>query len=256
MYINKTLKYVLPHLRQERVSLPFNFKLKNDPLNKLKQNQQIKLSNINIMLNNSSLPDNIKELQKILFFLLNNVYINEYGIDNQSSESFKIAEVTDENIYRIPENQENLDIEKYKEFLKFMIRKLHKNNKEYVNNNGEILTAHYVDGATEEDKTEMEKIRHKYDLNFIGGLSLIDHKLNKSKNPYPIFYEDLLKKTRDKPYEEGETELNITPIQNQTSEEFIGTIDKRILGLEKCKEEDTDRSEYYSYELDRENKKI
>ena len=61
-------------------------------LKDLKAKQKIKLDEIKARLSN--LPDNIEELQKLLKPLLNNVYINEYGENIQSTLPFNIEETT------------------------------------------------------------------------------------------------------------------------------------------------------------------
>ena len=120
----------------------------------------------------------ISDLQKKLYPLLGNIIVN--GQNVESIGKFNIADTTTDNIYKIPENQANLDKDNYKTFLEFMIRELQKNNSDYKNNTGEILTAHYVDTATEQDKQEIDEIKQKYNKLFLLKLkSKIDKKNNK-----------------------------------------------------------------------------
>ena len=86
-----------------------------------------------------SVPD-IKTLQQALYPLLGNIVVKGEGIQEQ----FNIADTTDENIYKIPEDTPNLDKTKYAEFLQFMFNELTNNNEEFSQNKGEIVTAHYL----------------------------------------------------------------------------------------------------------------
>ena len=107
-------------------------------------------------------------LQALLKKLLGN--INVKGKDKPIGK-FNISDAKNENIYKINEAKQDLDKEKYKQFLIFMIIELKQNNEEYENNTGEILTAHYVVNATEIDKQEIAKIKEKYHQLYLSKLT-------------------------------------------------------------------------------------
>ena len=65
-----------------------------------------------------NLPTNIKDLQSILKSLLNNIQITG---KTSTTKPFNIADTTDNNIYKINET-DDLDVENYMNFLKFMIQ--------------------------------------------------------------------------------------------------------------------------------------
>ena len=221
-------------------------------LEDLKKKQNYYLKDLYSKLSN--LPDNIEELQKLLKPLLNNVYINEYGENIQSTLPFNIEKTTkgQTNIYNIKPDTPNLDTDKYIQFLKCMIKELHKNNTDFANNNGDILTAHYLDGIDETDKSEIDKIKQNYEELY---------KLNtyKSKHTYPIWETDLLPKSSTVIYDESEKDINNKNISTISDNDFIDVFKKRIKALEKCKIDTNatdEQKEYYSTEYISENKML
>ena len=192
----------------------------------------------------------ISDLQKKLYPLLGNIIVN--GQNVESIGKFNIADTTTDNIYKIPENQANLDKDNYKTFLEFMIRELQKNNSDYKNNTGEILTAHYVDTATEQDKQEIDEIKQKYNKLFLLTLkSKIDKKNNKlhiiiryknnSNQQYPFWISDLKDNSKSVLYKEIEDNLNIKDILQQDDNTFLQTIQKRINEIYESSKTETDK---------------
>ena len=229
--------YISPYLRKKNVVI--NFK-----------NQELNLKAIGEQL--SKLPDDITKLQELLKPLLNNIFINKYKYLNiQSDTTFNIADTTKTNIniYTIPETQEHLDSNKYIAFLKFMIQSLHKNNTEFSTDSDEIITA-YCMSDDKDDKVEFEKIKERYKEIYLP---------KDSEEKYPKWVKDLLKKDRNILYEETEKNLQIKPIIKQTDNEFIDTLKKRVVGLQKCsidvKEQyDENRKAYFREEYVSEHK--
>ena len=111
----------------------------------------------------SKLPDDITKLQELLKPLLNNIFIDKKYLDIQSDTTFNIADTAKKksNIYKIPADQANLDIKKYTEFLKFMIKSLHTNNTEFSTDSGEIITSYCIND-NKKDKDGFEQIKKRY----------------------------------------------------------------------------------------------
>ena len=236
--------------------------------------------------------DRISYYQDILGSLLENIIVKDRVI---SKEYFKLKDTYKNTIYDISETQKDLDVEKYKQFLQFMIHELDKNNTEFSQNKGEILTTHIIDNATSEDKQEIEKIRKKYED--IYNLS----RLQKNKTPeiktqiqsrldklyltfkpsdiediskprqvnydgskvYPNWLEDLLSVSKTSLYELKEGEINISNILEQDDTQFIDTLKERVKGLKKCElneSGDTPNSQlkkdYYKTEFTLESQKL
>jgi len=180
----------------------------------------------------------ISYLQKELYPLLSNIHVKD---EIKPIGTFNIADTTDENIYKIPEGQLNLDTEKYKQFLQFMIIKLTENNNGYMENKGDILTAYCLDEENVEYKQEMDKIKKIYqDLYF--------SKYRPPQNKYPYWKTELLEKSSTVLYKNQEKKLGIKNILEQNDDEFLKTIEKRRDGLTKCFEEEKDTSTFYSEE--------
>ena len=209
----------------------------------------------------------IKDLQVQLYPLLGNIFVE--GIRNESIGKFNISDTTDENIYKIPENQPNLDIDKYRQFLEFMIRELTKNNDEFLKNTGEILTAHYVEGITKEDKNEIDKIKERYrDLYLLSlkkktnqstqnqKIDVVFRLKNKKNQEYPLWLIDLKDKSKSVLYKEIETKLGIKTILQQNNDEFLNTIKKRMDSLldSHKKESNEERKEFYRLEYEKYDK--
>jgi len=137
----------------------------------------------------------------------------------------------------------NLDIvdnENYLNFLKFMAKELESINKEYENNDGDIVTFHVFDKLSPDDKKEAETIlgtlKLKYENNYVKDLKLPTNKFATNSNQlYPYFQKDMMTKSRRLQFEKVEEEMGITkPIQEQTPIEFLDTIVKRIDKLYSC----------------------
>ena len=215
----------------------------------------------------SNLPDNIEELQKLLKPLLNNVYINEYGENIQSTIPFNIEETTkgQTNIYNIKPDTPNLDTDKYIQFLKCMIKELHKNNTDFANNTGDILTAHYLDGIDETDKSEIDNLKKRYqDLYNLNtseknpNNKWVQVKSKKQKdNKYPWWIRDLLDISRKVLYNETEPILNTNNISTLNDDNFIKLLYKRVTALKDCSTNEistAEQKEYYNSEYNIENK--
>ena len=183
----------------------------------------------------------ITELQAQLYPLLGNIDVIDVIGKEKPIGKFNISDTTDENIYKIPENQPNLDIDKYRQFLEFMIRELTKNNVEFSKNTGEILTAHYLETITKEDKDEIDKIKKEYE-------KLYFDKYRPPHKKYPNWKTELLEKSRTVLYKNQEQKLGITNILKQSNDEFLETIKKRKDGLQKCASEETDNNKFYNEE--------
>ena len=219
-------------------------------LQNLKDTQKHNFDEIKKKLNN--LPNDIPELQRLLKLLLNNIFIDEYNLDRQSDTTFNIANTTKQNanIYTIPETQDNLDKNKYITFLKFMIQKLYKNNTEFLQNKGKIITAYCNDKDNDKDNDAIQNIKKRYEEIYLSKYISPDKK-------YPYWVEDLLAKSRNILDKESDNILE----QNDT--QFLDTLKKRVEGLNKCKsiKFDTNASsklkqEYYDYEYNTEKEFI
>ena len=193
-----------------------------------------------------NLPTNIKDLQSILKSLLNNIQITG---KTSTTKPFNIADTTDNNIYKINET-DDLDIENYMNFLKFMIKELTKNNTDFENDKGDIITAHWIN---DEHKKDIEEIKERYKEIYLS-------KYIPPSKKYPYWVEDLLAKNRNVLYEESEKKLNIKNILEQDDNEFIETLKKRINGLKSCsidpeeqKKKNEIRQEYFNEEYKLEN---
>ena len=217
----------------------------------------------------SNLPDNIEELQKLLKPLLNNVYINEYGENIQSTIPFNIEETTkgQTNIYNIKPDTPNLDTDKYIQFLKCMIKELHKNNTDFANNTGDILTAHYLDGIDETDKSEIDNLKKRYqDLYNLNtseknpNNKWVQVKSKKQKdNKYPWWIRDLLDISRKVLYNETEPILNTNNISTLNDDNFIKLLYKRVTALKDCSTNEistAEQKEYYNSEYNIENNNL
>ena len=195
----------------------------------------------------------ISDLQKELYPLLSNIHVKD---EIKPIGTFNIADTTDENIYKIPEEQLNLDKEKYKQFLQFMIDKLKINNDQYIKNEGEILTAHYVD---DKYNLEIDKIIKLYDeLYNLNDKTWQTQNKKKNKTKYPNWLE-LLNITRSVRYNEIEREIKIENILEQSNIDFLKTLEKRKLGLDECikkKDINPSKKEYYEKEYEIESEHI
>ena len=227
--------------------------------NLLFEKQKDYLEEIGVKL--SKLPDDITELQELLKPLLNNIFINDENyVKIQSATTFNIADTTKEsNIYTIPADQEKLDVEKYQEFLKFMIQSLHTNNTEFSTDSGDIITAYCISGD-KDDKDEFEKITERYKTIYMGYNKLLpDKSKNKAlqKNKYPYWKEYLLITSKSVLYEETEKKLGIKKILEQNDTEFLETINKRTNGLHMCAktETNTNTQKFYNTEFTKTTKK-
>jgi len=206
-------------------------------------NQMQKETFINIEKQLQNLPNDITKLQTLLKPLLNNIFIEKY-LKYQSPINFNIADTTKNyNIYTIPATQENLDLDKYRIFLKFMIEKLFVNNTEFSNDEGNIITAYCIN---DEDKTEIEKIKIRYEQTYLPKI------FRPPAQKYPEWVDDLLNKNRNVLYEESEKEYNFKNILNQDDNDFILTLKNRIDGLQKCstdikekKKKNTKKKKYF-----------
>jgi hypothetical protein len=205
--------------------------------------------------------DSISYYQDSLGSLLENIKVKDRVI---SKEHFKLKDTYKNTIYDISETKKDLDIEKYKTFLQFIIQELEKNNTEFLQNKGEILTTHIIDNVSSEDKQEIEKIRKKYeDIYNLSTLqkdktpeiqTQIQSRLDKLyltfkpkdiediSNPrqinydgkvYPNWLEDLLSVSKTSLYELKEDEINIPNILEQNDTQFIDTLKERVKGLKK-----------------------
>jgi len=233
----------------------------------LKKTQDDNLLKLGSLLDKDNLPDTITQLQDILHPLLNNIFIDSPF--SQFPTEFNIADTTKgyDNIYTIPVKKAVLDVEKYKTFLKFMIKNLYENNTGYSQNtpDGEIITAYCIND-NEEDKTAIENIKKRY-------IKLYKIKENKKNNEnennnewktvkskkhkntikYPEWVTDLLNLSKKILYEEIETKLGIKNILQQNDTEFLETIKKRTDGLLDCSKTETDehKKEFYSTEYEK-----
>ena len=241
----------------------------------LKKTQDDYLKNIGSLLDKDTLPDTITQLQDILKPLLNNIFVD--GPFSQLPTEFNIADTTTgyDNIYTLPAQTANLDVEKYKAFLKFMIQKLYENNTGFSQNtpDGEIITSYCIND-NEEDITAIENIKKryiklykikepktKYETKNKQNNSNNEWKTVKSKkthkqntkhdinyeSKYPEWVTDLLNLSKKILYEEIETKLGIKNILQQNDTEFLETIKKRTDGLLDCSKTKTDehKKEFY-----------
>ena len=264
--------------------------------NKIEYHQYLKNSQnpTEIEKNKKYLLHDLEKLQKQLKILLSNVFVKD--IIEQSNTYFNIADTTSNNIYNInPKISDTLqlDIDKYIIFLQFMIKELEKNNTDFENNTGDILTAHYLDGINKEDIDEINKIKDKYeDIYKLSQLTEyntedkkqnINERLSKltlskksedlskkrhitryNKKAYPNWIEDLLSVSKTSLYELIEGNINIPNILDQNDSQFIETLKERVKGLDICykNENNSDtynsylKKEYYDYEFNSETQKI
>jgi hypothetical protein len=212
----------------------------------------------------------ISELQLILKPLLNNVFIDGYNLDDEFVQKyipFNLTNKNNKNIFNIPISEyENstFDKTKYKNFLIFMIKKLYENNTEFSHNEGSILTSHILDGSTSEDIKEINKIKQIYEDTYnlkddtwtqVSSKSkTIKRKLNTVGKKYP-FYMTNLKSHFDNIYTQHENAEGILPINEQTDEQFLITLKKRIDGLEKCSKQNLSNEDFYKNEFHSEKNK-
>ena len=229
------------------------------------------------------LPDDILELQNLIQSLLKNIIVNDYEKDLVSTKDFNIP---DDNIFMM-QNTDLYKNKEYIEFLQFMIQELYKNNVEYSENEGDIITSHSISSATSEDNKEIDTIKKKYERIYLENLKTvktkkshkdklhkdkshkdkshkdklhidIKYKNNKGKT-YPYYIDDLLLKSRTILYDEKESEINIPNILTQDDKEFIETLKKRVQGLKKCYDDENSsltselKKEYYENEFPSEN---
>jgi hypothetical protein len=215
----------------------------------------------------SSLPDDISELQTLLRPLLKNIIVNDYEKDLVGTKEFYIP---DDNIFMM-QNNDSYKTE-YIKFLQFMIQELYKNNLDYSENTGDIITLHSIPSATQEDNKEIDTIKKKYENIYLDNLQTVKpkkyndkplhinfkYKNNKGKT-YPYYINDLLLKSRTILYDEKESEINIPNILTQDDKEFIETLKKRVQGLKKCYDDENSsltselKKEYYENEFPSEN---
>ena len=220
----------------------------------LKKSQDVNLLKLGSLLDKDTLPNTIPELQDILHPLLNNIFVD--GPFSQLPTEFNIADTTKgyDNIYTIPELQENLDVVKYKAFLTFMIQKLYENNTGYSQNtpDGEIITA-YCSDDNEEDKTAIENIKKRYEELY---LSKNKEYVKQYKDNYPFWTENLLSKSRTVLYDETEPTIGTTNITELTDAAFLELLKKRVDALNTCRTDSKstdEQKEYYSNEYEIEN---
>lgn len=128
----------------------------------------------------------------------------------------------------------NFNKEEYLRKKAFIIEITKKIGDELDSNEGNIIDVFSCDGNTPEDNNELNKIKIQYKQLYLDGLPLEGHKTNRRKQVYPNYYEDLYQKGY-KPYELLEQSLGFqNRISNQSDEDFLETLDKRIAGLDTC----------------------
>ena len=251
----------------------------------LKKTQDDNLLKLGSLLDKGTLPDTITQLQDILNPLLNNIFVD--GPLSQLPTEFNIANTTTgyDNIYTIPTKKANLDVDKYKAFLKFMIKKLYENNTGFSQNtpDGEIITAYCIND-NKEDKTSIENIKKRYEKLYLYKNKEPKKYVNKNKqnnannewktvttkkkhkyeskhennneSKYPEWVTDLLNLSKKILYKEIENILGIKNILEQNDTEFLETIRKRTDGLLACSKTEIDKNkkEFYTTEYEK-NKK-
>ena len=102
--------------------------------------------------------NDISELQKLLRPLLKNIIVNDYKKDLVGTKEFYIP---DDSIFMMKHNDSYKT--EYIKFLQFMIQELYKNNLDYSENTGDIITTHSIPSATQEDNKEIDTIKKKYE---------------------------------------------------------------------------------------------
>ena len=229
------------------------------------QVQQNDFDKIKYTLN--SLPNDILELQTLLRSLLKNIIVNNYKEDLVGTKEFYIPE---DSIFMM-KNNDSYKTE-YIKFLQFMIQELYKNNLDYSENTGDIITTHSIPSATQEDNKEIDTIKKKYERIYLDNLQTVKTKKaqtntatkklhinikykNKHGKTYPYYIDDLLDKSRTIIYDEKEAEINIPNILTQDDKEFIETLKKRVQGLQKCYDDENTsltselKKQYYEIEF-------
>ena len=211
--------------------------------------------------------NDISELQKLLRPLLKNIIVNDYKKDLVGTKEFYIP---DDSIFMMKHNDSYKT--EYIKFLQFMIQELYKNNLDYSENTGDIITTHSIPSATQEDNKEIDTIKKKYERIYLDNLQTVKTKKyndkqlhinikykNKKGKTYPYYIDDLLDKSRTILYDEKESEINIPNILTQDDKEFIETLKKRVQGLKKCYDDENTsliselKKEYYKNEFPSEN---
>jgi len=196
-------------------------------------------------INYITLSSRIKDLQTKIKSLLHNINVRGSKIKNY--QPFNIADTTDDNIYKINVTNE-LDADNYIHFLNFMIAELTKNNTAFANNNGDIITAHWIDEAYKKD---IEDIKEKYNEIYLSKNEVFDRYYGK----YPDWI-NLLNKSNTFLYHEEENK-DTTDITQLTDSAFLELLKKRVEALNKCKTHSNstvEQKEYYSHEYEIENK--
>ena len=142
------------------------------------------------------------------------------------------------NLDKHKETNQNLNNAYYSQFKNFVDLVVDKLSKEVHDNTGDIIQFHLFEEETlaEEDKAKFMEMFEHYKTTY----SVIDKKTEKDKfttqegKIYPLFMEDLDSKSSSI-YENFEKEHGITiKIEDQTDEEFLKTLGKRVDGLETC----------------------
>ena len=133
---------------------------------------------------------------------------------------------------------QNLNKDYYLQFKKFVNNVVNTLIHQVGNNIGDIIQFHLFEEEpiAEEDKAKFMEMFNQYKKEYSVVEKTEKHTFTTNEgNIYPLFMEDLYRKN-SLPYENFEKQYGITKkIEDQTDEEFLETLGKRVNGLEKCK---------------------
>ena len=137
------------------------------------------------------------------------------------------------NLDKYKDTKDTINKPNYDAFKSFTNRVVEKLANEIDNNKGEIIQAHIFN---QKYTTQIDTMCKEYEKTYIITITKTDtHKTTTDGKLYPFFMEDLNSKN-SVIYEEFEKNVGITTkIEDQTDEEFLDTLGKRIEGLNQCK---------------------
>jgi hypothetical protein len=166
------------------------------------------------------------------------------------------------------ENPNKLDTEYYlkcKLFIDEIIKKIADElDSEILNetlyNPEKILQVHAIDGIPEEDLRELEGIKNLYYDFYVRDLVYeVQTNTGRQFKKYPLFLKDLYDKNAE-PYKKFEEKMGLKSIYQQTDEEFLETLQKRIDGLRTCQTNSEGQKEgsskYFKREEEMEQKRL
>ena len=186
-------------------------------------------------------------------------YDSKVNSSDDNIFKFTIPEQTDPD----PSKHIKHDADYHNRFKKFFETAIIKKEGDlFDKNDGEIITSHPYDATDtkykldEEDKAYLEKLKGIYHDTYLSDKKMHSGVENNNGDEYPDYEKDLFNKS-NLIYKQFEKDTGITKrIDRQNDEEFLGTLEQRIDGLEECLKDDTEteeRKNYYMTQQENEN---